>query len=143
MTGVMKDIQILLYKAKENGNNQLGEDEIFPLAFLAKEKTRNNLFAGAHFFIGYSGVTSPEIRNALELFRENVEAFVKHEPVTDIYFQITQRGEEKIRPFVEGMREKGNDWEETIEELLMDLETDRKRIIQEAVNAIKKKKRSL
>lgn len=143
MAGVMKDIQILLYKAKENGNNELGEDEIFPLAFLAQEKTKEKLFAGAHFFIGYSGITSPEIRNALELFRENVSASVKHEPVTDIYFQITQTGEEKIRPLIEGMRKKGDDWEEIIEELLKDLKTDRKKIIQEAVNAIRKKKKTL
>lgn len=142
MAGVMKDVQVLLYKAKQNGNSELGEDEIFPLAFLAKERTKNRLFADAHFFIGYSGITSPEIRNALNLFRKNVSISVKREPVADIYFQITHEGEKETEVILEEMR-KENEWEEIVEELLKNLETDRKRIFREAMDEIRENKRKI
>ncbi len=138
MSGIMKEVQLLLYKAKENGNSALGEDEIFPVAFLAKERTKNILFANAHFVIGYSGITSPEIRNVLGLFRRNVSASIRLHPVPDIYFQITRIGEEKTRPFIEEMRKGGTEWEKIVEEILKDLEKNRKKVIKEAMEDIKR-----
>ena len=137
MSGVMKEVQVLLYKAKQNGNNALGEDEIFPVAFLAKERTKNKLFANAHFGIGYSGIISPEIQHVLGLFRKNVSTFIKLHPVPDIYFQITQIGEEKTKPFIKELRKEGTEWEKIVEEILSDLEKDRKKVIQEAMEEIR------
>lgn len=128
----MKDLQILLYKAKENGNGALGEDEIFPVALILKKRTDNRLFSNAHFGIGYSGVRSPEIRNTLERFRINVMRFVRYEPIADIYFEITTEGEEKTKPLLEEMRVRNQKWENIIEEVLKDLEKDRKKVIKDA-----------
>ncbi len=132
MTETMRDLQILLYKAKENGNGALGEEEIFPLALLLQKKTSNVLFSNVHFGIGYSGVRSPEIRNTLERFKRNVVRFVKYEPVADIYFEITIEGEEKTRPLIEEMRATKKEWEKIVEMILKDLEIDRKKLIHEA-----------
>jgi hypothetical protein len=139
MAGVMRDIQILLYKAKENGNQFLGEDEIFPVAFLTKDKTRNQLFNGAHFCFGYSGITSPEIRDALGLFKKNVASYLKEEPVPDTYFKITQIGEEEIKPFMEKLTEENGGWESIVEEILKTLENDREGLIVEAKERLMKR----
>jgi len=139
MVGVMRDIQILLYKAKENGNQFLGEDEIFPVAFLTKEETQNQLFSGAHFCFGYSGITSPEIRDALSLFKKNVTICLSEEPVPDIYFKITQSGEEEIKPFIEELTKKNVGWETIVEKILKSLENDRKGLFIEAKKRLKKK----
>ena len=135
----MRDIQILLYKAKENGNQFLGEDEIFPVAFLAKEETNDQLFNGAHFCFGYSGITSPEIRDALSLFRKNVISFIKEEPVPDTYFKITRAGEEEIEPIMRKMGEENCGWESIIEEILIMLETDRKSLFVKAIKKLESK----
>ncbi len=132
MTQTMRDLQILLYKAKENGNGALGEDEIFPVALILKSRTDNELFSTAHFGIGYSGVRSPEIRNTLERFRRNVIRFVQYEPIADIYFEITREGEEETKPILEEMRIKNMNWENIIEEVLKDLEKNRTKVIREA-----------
>lgn len=135
----MRDIQILLYKAKENGNQFLGEDEIFPVAFLAKEETHDQLFNGAHFCFGYSGITSPEIRDALSLFKKNVISFIKEEPVPDTYFKITRAGEEEIKPFMIKMRKENSGWESIVEEILETLETDRKSLFVKAIKKLENK----
>jgi hypothetical protein len=137
MSGTMKEVQVLLYKAKQNGNSELGESEIYSIAFLTKERTNNKFFANAHFGVGYSGITSPEIRNALSLFRRNATASIKFNPVPDIYFEITQTGERKTKPFIDKMRKEGIGWENTIEEILRNLEKDRKEVIREALKRMK------
>jgi hypothetical protein len=134
MADVMRDIQILLYKAKENGNQSLGEDEIFPVAFLVKEETQHYLFNGAHFYFGYSGITSHEIRGALKLIRKNISVRIKDRPVPDFYFEITQIGEEKTKKLIGQID--NCEWEEKIEKILKELGEDRYGTIQKAIRKL-------